>query len=141
MDDTNAKRNIKSKGKENNIQGNIFTREIASAQKHNIELKPGRANNAAGNCSYASVMNNIDARTCFKEKLPMSPDIYMRIWTNGMMNRTLPIKASSWNPGLTERQIIVGLKEMMKSGVYEVEFFGDMMIPGIACGVKGENGY
>ena len=103
MDDTNAQKNIKSNNKENNI----FTRAIASAQKHSIELKAGRANNAAGNCSYESVMNNINDRTCFKEKLPMSPDFYRRIWTNDMMNRTLSNKTSSWNPGLTERQIIV----------------------------------
>ena len=132
MDDTNAQKNIKSNNKENNI----FTRAIASAQKHSIELKAGRANNAAGNCSYESVMNNINDRTCFKEKLPMSPDFYRRIWTNDMMNRTLSNKTSSWNPGLTERQIIVGFKEMMESGVYEVEFFGDMMMPGIACRVR-----
>jgi hypothetical protein len=94
MDDTNAQKNIKSNNKENNIQGNIFTRAIASAQKHSIELKAGRANNAAGNCSYESVMNNINDRTCFKEKLPMSPDFYRRIWTNDMMNRTLSNKTT-----------------------------------------------
>ena len=33
-------------------ESDIFTRAIASAQKHNIKMKPGRKNRAEGNCSY-----------------------------------------------------------------------------------------
>ena len=135
MDDKGSRKNIMSNINETNTQGSIIKRAIASAQKHNIELKPGRANNAAGNCSYESVIYNINDRTCFKEKLPMSPDFYRRIWTNDMMNRILD-KSSAWNPGLTEKQIIDGFTTMMDSGVYEVEFFGDMIMPGIACGIR-----
>ena len=65
----------------------------------------------------------------------MSPDFYRRIWTNDMMNRILD-KSSDWNPGLTEKQIIDGFTTMMDSGVYEVEFFGDIFMPGIACGIR-----
>ena len=72
----------------NNVD-NIFTRAIASAQKHNITLEPGRMNPGIGNCSYESVINNINDRSCFQEKLPMSPDYYRRVWTTDMMNRTL----------------------------------------------------
>ena len=57
----------------NNVD-NIFTRAIASAQKHMINLQPGRINPGIGNCSYESVINNINGRSCFQEKLPMSPD-------------------------------------------------------------------
>ena len=74
---------------ETNTQGVIVQRAIASAKKHNIELKCGRANNAAGNCSYESVIFNINDRRCFREKLLMSPDVYRRIWTIDIMNKTL----------------------------------------------------
>ena len=65
MDETTTKKNLN----ETNSQGVIVKRAIASAQKHNIELLPGRANNAAGNCSYESVIYNINDRSCFNEKL------------------------------------------------------------------------
>ena len=117
----------------NNVD-NIFTRAIASAQKHNITLEPGRMNPGIGNCSYESVINNINDRSCFQEKLPMSPDYYRRVWTTDMMNRTLDA-SSNWNPGLTRQEIVDGFQEMMISGVYERPFFGDMMMAGIACGI------
>ena len=41
-----------------------------------------------------------------------------------------------WNPGLTRSEIMRGFQELMVSGVYEREFFGDMMMAGIACGVR-----
>ena len=75
-------------------------------------------------------------KSCFNEKLLENPDFYRRIWTNDMMIKTLSNNDCSWNPGLTKKQLIDGFKEMMESGVYEIEFFGDMMMPGIACGVK-----
>ena len=121
----------------NKINNNteIFTRAIESAKKHGIRIIPGKKNNAGGNCSYESVINNINLRSCFKEKLRMTPDFYRRIWTIDMMNKTLD-KTSSWNPGLSRSQIMNGFQEMMESGVYEVEFFGDMIMPGIAFGIK-----
>ena len=48
---------------ETNTEKVIVKRAIASAQKHNIELKPGRANYATGNCSYESVIYNINDRS------------------------------------------------------------------------------
>lgn len=116
-------------------ENRIFQRAIASAQKHNIKLEPGRQNHADGNCSYESVIFNINDRNCFKEKLPMSPDFYRRIWNTDMMNKILD-KTNPWNPGLTRTQIIQGFQELMESGVYERSFFGDMMMAGIACGIR-----
>ena len=73
MDD---KKTTISNSNETNTQGVIVQRAIASAKKHNIELKCGRANNAAGNCIHEFVIFNINDRSCFREKLPMSPDVY-----------------------------------------------------------------
>ena len=52
----------------------IFRSAIASAQKHKIKLMPGRKNQGDGNCSYESVIFNINDRSCYTDKLPMSPD-------------------------------------------------------------------
>ena len=113
----------------------IFERAIASAGKHKITLKPGRENGGHGNCSYESVIYNINQRDCFKEKLPMSPDNYRRIWNTDMLNKLLD-KRIPWNPGLSRAQLIEGFTELMETGVYERPYFGDMMMAGIACGVR-----
>ena len=116
-------------------QDDIFARAIASARKHNIDIIPGRKNLAVGNCSYESVIYNINDRPCFTEKLPMTPDYYRRIWTTDMMNKTLD-RTSSWNPGYTAEQVLNGFNMMMESGAYAEPFFGDMMMAGIDCGVR-----
>ena len=67
----------------------IFERAIASAGKHGIKLMPGIENNGYGNCSYESVILNINNRACFNEKLPMSPDFYRRIWNLDLMNKII----------------------------------------------------
>ena len=113
----------------------IFERAIANAAKHQIRLKPGTENRGFGNCSYESVILNINERDCYEEKLRMTPDYYRRIWNTDLMNKILDEKIP-WNPGLTRAQIQEGFKELMESGVYERNFFGDMMMAGIACGVK-----
>ena len=103
---------------------------IESARKHNIKMEPGRGNSGDGNCSYQSVIFNINDRECFKTKLPMSPDFYRRMWTIDLMNKIIDRKIP-WNPGMTNQEIQDGFQELMVSGVYEKDFFGDMMLPGI----------
>merc|ERR1712240_991916 len=58
-----------------------------------------------------------------------------RVWTIDMMNKILDEKIP-WNPGMTRTEIQAGFQEMMESGVYERNYFGDMMMAGIACGVR-----
>ena len=65
----------------------IFQRAMSSAQNHGLRLEPGRKNQGYGNCSYEAVLFNINDRSCFKEKLPMSADFYRRIWNTDMMNK------------------------------------------------------
>ena len=113
----------------------IFERAISSAQKHGLGLEPGRQNLGDGNCSYEAVIFNINDRSCFKKKLPMSPDFYRRIWNTDMMNKLLYV-SNEWNPGLTDAELRQGFEELMESGIYERPFFGDMMMAGIACGIR-----
>ena len=122
---------INSIGKKNVI----FERAIASAKKHNINLKSGRENSGGGDCAYYSVIFNINDRGCFQNKFPMSPDVYRRIWNVDMMNKVLD-KKIAWNPGMTKIEIQEGFQELMEPGIYERSFFGDMILPGIACGTR-----
>ena len=71
--------NIKTTGKEINLLKNprIFERAISNAKKHSIKLKPGTENKGSGNCSYESVILNINDRNCFAEKFPMNPSSLM----------------------------------------------------------------
>ena len=93
----------------------IFERAIENAKKHKIRLKPGTENNGHGNCSYESVIMNINERECFGDKLPMSPSFYRRIWNTDLMNKILDNRIP-WNPGLTSTEIRVGFQELMDSG-------------------------
>ena len=113
----------------------IFERAIENAKKHKIKLNPGTENNGHGNCSYESVLLNINDRECFSEKFPLSPDFYRRIWNLDLMNKILDGKIP-WNPGFTRKEIKEGFEEIMETGIYERSFFGDMMMAGIACGSK-----
>ena len=96
----------------------IFQRAIANAEKHGINLKPGTENNGNGNCSYESVLLNINDRECFNEKFPMSPEFYRRVWNTDLMNKILDEKIP-WNPGLSRSEIQEGFQELMENGVYE----------------------
>ena len=113
----------------------IFGSAIASAQKHRINLVPGRENNGDGNCSYESVIFNINDRSCYVDKLPMSSEYYRIVWNTDMMNKILDDRIP-WNPGMTRAEIVCGFQELMNSGVYERSYFGDMMMAGIACGIR-----
>ena len=116
-------------------ENEIFTKAIESANKHKIKLKAGKKDRGYGNCAFEAVINNNNDRDCFSYKLLQSPNWYRRSWMNEMMNRIL-MGICLWNPGYTEQQIREGFAKLQESGIYEIDFFGDMMIGGIACGIR-----
>ena len=75
----------------------IFQRAIENAKKHKIRLVAGIENQGGGNCSYESVLLNINERDCFKEGFVMSPDYYRRVWNVGLMAKILDGRID-WNP-------------------------------------------
>ena len=62
----------------------------------------------------------------------MSIDYYRRIFVTDMANRTVD---SDFNL-LTSQQWHEEWKQMLVPGAYERGIFGDLMLPGIACGVQ-----
>ena len=116
-------------GKEKSL---MISRAIASGQKHGINMKHGSSNPGTGDCAFESIIQNNNDRSCFQEKYPMNIDWYRRIWVTDMANRTID---SPFNI-FTRQQWLDGWKEMQAPGTYERGIFGDLMLPGIACGVR-----
>ena len=111
----------------------MIQRAVESARKHNINISQGTQNSANGNCAFESVLFNINDRKCFSESFPFSPFHYRRIWLTDFKIRTADDKTVNiYSP----QQWDAGWSEMMESGVYERDLFGDLMLFGIACGVK-----
>ena len=135
--DTNFKTyaQVTSSSTKNVDENEIFTRAIESAKKHQIKLKAGRRDRGYGNCAFEAVINNINDRACFNDKFVQSPNWYRWSWMNDMMERIL-MGICPWNLGYTEKQIREGFTKLQESGIYEVDFFGDMMMGGIACGIR-----
>ena len=50
----------------------LLKRAISNAYRHGLNLKPGRLNNADGNCVWESITYNMLYRECFKKKLRLS---------------------------------------------------------------------
>ena len=63
----------------------------------------------------------------------MSIDYYRRIWAMDMGNRTVD---TAYNIYGNEKDWLEGWKEMQVPGRYEQDIFGDLMVPGIACGLR-----
>ena len=110
----------------------MISRAISSAQKHGINLKPGRPNPGTGDCAFEAAIFNNNDRACFQQKFLHSIDWYRRIFVTDMANRTLHTPYNT----LTSNEWLRGWSEMLQPGAYERGIFGDLMIHGIACGLK-----
>ena len=114
-------------------ESEILQRAIASGRGHGINLVPGRKNPALGNCSFESAVFNVNDRDVFEEKLPMSIDYYRVEWLSIIEDNLFN---SEFNPGKTQEQWKEGFRELKKSGNWDLDFFGDMLIPSIVCGLR-----
>ena len=111
----------------------MVQRAMASAERQGLKLIPGRANPALGNCAFEAPIFNLNDRICFMETFPMSIDYYRRIWVTDMENLLFD---SSYNPGYSRNEWHAGWEKLKADNVYEVDFFGDLVVPAIACGLK-----
>ena len=111
----------------------MIDRAVASAKRHGIDISPGERSSSDGNCAFQAAINNVNNRDCFKEKYPFSPDYYRRLWVTDMKNRTS--SDPTWKI-LPDKEWEAGWNEMLISGVYERGIFGDLMLLGIACGLR-----
>ena len=110
----------------------MIPRAISSGQKHGINLRQGRPNPGTGDCAFEAVIYNNNDRPCFEKKFLMSIDWYRRIFVTDMANRTLNTPYNTLPP----EEWLRGWSQMLEPGAYERGIFGDLMLPGIACGVR-----
>ena len=66
------------------------------------------------------------------KKKTMSISYYRRMWVIDMANRTVD---TDWNI-LSRQEWLAGWQDMLIPGTYERGIFGDLMLPGIACGIR-----
>ena len=52
-----------------NDESEIFRKAIESAKKHKIKMRAGRKDRGYGNCAFEAVINNINDRACYSNKL------------------------------------------------------------------------
>ena len=107
----------------------MISRAISSGQKHGIKLKHGTSNPGLGDCAFESIIQNINDRSCFREKLPLPINYYRRMWATDMGNRTA---STAWNIYSSQQDWLDEWKQMTVPGTYERGIFGDLMLPGIA---------
>ena len=110
----------------------MISRAMHSAMSHGINLNPGIPTPGLGDCAFEAVVSNNNQRNCFTVKLPLSITSYRQIWTTDMANRTLHTDWNIYSP----QEWLAGWQEMSVPGTYERGIFGDLMLPGIACGAK-----
>ena len=115
-----------------NETSKMLSRAIKSANFHGINLEPGSSNPGKGDCAFEAVIQNINDRTCFRDKFLMPIPHYRKLWVTEMANRTINSDFNIY----THEEWMEGWKTMLIPGTYERGIFGDLMIPGIACGVR-----
>ena len=109
----------------------MINRATASARKHGIQLRHGKPNPGTGDCAFEAVIYNNNERGCYRDKYKMSVNWYRQIWMTDMANRS----RKDYNI-YTDQQWQEGWAQMLVPGIYERGLFGDLMLPGIACGMK-----
>ena len=109
----------------------MVARAIRSGKHHGINIEHGASNKGTGDCAFEAAIYNINNRKCFEEKFSMSIDYYRRIWSTDMANRTVN---TAWNI-YSHEEWMEGWRQMLTPGAYERGIFGDLMLPGIACGM------
>ena len=112
----------------------VVQRAIASADKHGLHLSQGRSNPGLGNCAFEACIYNVNDRIIFHERYTQSIDYYRRIWATDFENRSY--SDPLLNNGYSRETWHDGWNQMKESGKYEVEHFGDLIIPAIACGLR-----
>ena len=106
---------------------------ICSAKHHGINLVPGLQTPGLGDCAFEAAISNINERNCYKQKFTLPINSYRQYFVTDMANRTVN---TEWNIYNSQQEWYNGWREMLIPGTYERGIFGDLMLPGIACGIR-----
>ena len=110
----------------------IITRAIESGKKHGINLVEGELNKADGNCAFDAVINNINNRECFSNKLLLSSLDYRQVWITEL--EAISLRYPRLGAGYSKEEKAENWNRLKHSGQYEIDFFGDLVMHAIAKG-------
>ena len=116
------------------LQPLMVSQAIESARKHGIDLCWGLPNNASGNCAFEAVINNVNARSCYEDKLPLDVRTYRHQWMTELQQAS--VNHPTLGAGFTDEEKEEYWQLLKRSGVWNVEFFGDLIVNGIARGSR-----
>ena len=106
----------------------ILQKAIANAYRHGIGTKPGKLNPATGDCSFESVLNNINYRNCFKKKLNEATNKYRLEWVTQLEKVQKQIGCID-----TDRYRTIDWDKLKRPGTYTTEI-SDLALVAIAKG-------
>ena len=112
----------------------LVAKALESARKHGIALTQGTLNAADGNCSFDAVINNINDRACFLDKLDLPSYVYRQVWITELEMET--VNFPNLGAGYTQEEKRENWNKLKQSGIYDVDFFGDLVIHAISKGCR-----
>ena len=105
----------------------IVRKAIENAELHGIHVYHGSKIPPDGDCIFGSVIDNINSRDCFNERLKTDSVYWRRIW----MTELESVAYDVWNGSMSRVQWKSAFQELKQPGVYNVQL-GDFVLPGIA---------
>jgi hypothetical protein len=116
---------------------NLVDRAIESAKKHGINLIQGTISEGDGNCAFNAVINNINQRNCYSNKIELSSTDCRQIWVT-----ELEMEASKYptlGAGYSEEEKRENWNILKQPGVYEIDFletWSCMLLPEAAIRIS-----
>ena len=101
---------------------------IANAKFHDIQLHHARPNNANGDCAFEAVVDNINIRSCFHDKIKGSPEYVRKKWLDETEHFVFLFCGGG---GLSEADFKKEWEKLKQPRAYEYDF-GDYVLPAIA---------
>lgn len=112
----------------------MLTKAINTAARMGLHLREGDPVEALGNCLLESVKSNIDDRDIFEHKLDEN---IATLRENCVEEGEQVIGASPYRiEDFTDEEWHEGWQQMKHSGVWNVEYFGDLMIIALAHHIR-----
>ena len=105
----------------------MIGRAVENARVHGIKIHPGVENLANGNCAFEAIIDSINTRSSFEERLDQTPDYWRKIW----MTEVERVAYNDWNNGMTKEEWKTGFELLKQPRMYEHQL-GDLVLPGVA---------
>ena len=112
----------------------MVSQAIESARKHHIDLCWGLGNEAAGNCAFEAVINNVNERSCYDDKLPLDVRTYRHQWMTELQQASK--EHDTLGADFTDEEKQENWDNLKTTGTWDIEFFGDLVMHGIAMGCR-----